>query len=125
MAHPSEHEPAHRPLDAAEADALAESVSSFASASRLRLLSGLLEGERTVEQLAAAAEMSPSAVSHQLRLLRLARLVRVRRDGRHGFYALHDHHVADLLAALRHHHEHVGAPRADLMPDAAAEPARS
>lgn len=48
-----------------------------------------------------------SAASHQLRILRSLRLVRVRRAGRHAFYALHDHHVGALLAAVRHHREHV------------------
>ena len=43
-------------------------------------------------------------------LLRSLRLVHARRDGRHVRYELHDHHVADLLAAVRHHHEHVHPP---------------
>jgi len=60
-----------------------------------------LGGERTVERLAAEAEVSPSATSHHLRLLRTLRLVRARRDGRHVAYALHDHHGAELLAAVR------------------------
>jgi hypothetical protein len=38
------------------------------------------------------------------------RLVRVRRAGRHAHYALHDQHIADLLAAARHHHEHLYPP---------------
>jgi len=112
MPHPAEHESAHRPLDGREAEQLAESVRAFGSPSRLRLLSALLDGERTVDELAEATAMSPSATSHQLRILRLARLVYVRRTGRHAFYALYDHHVAELLAALRHHHEHVHPPAA-------------
>jgi ArsR family transcriptional regulator len=67
----------------------------------------MLEKEQTVEQLVAATGIAPSAASHQLRLLRQERLVSVRRVGRHAFYRLHDHHVADLLAAIRFHHEHV------------------
>ena len=74
------------------------------------MLAELVDGERTVEQLAAAAELSLSATSHHLRLLRSLRLVKARRDGRHVIYTLHDHHVADLLAAVRHHHEHVHPP---------------
>jgi hypothetical protein len=35
--------------------------------------------------------------------------VKVRRDGRHAFYSLYDHHLPDLLAAMRHHYEHVEA----------------
>lgn len=112
MPHPAEHEPARRPLDGLEAEELAESVRAFGSPSRLRLLGALLDDERTVDELAEATAMSASATSHQLRILRLARLVRVRRTGRHAFYAPYDEHVAELLAALRHHHEHLHPPAA-------------
>ena len=112
MPHESEHSPATRPLSAAEADELAETLRALGSASRLRVLLALLEGERTVEDLADGAELGPSATSHHLRLLRALRLVRVRREGRHAYYALHDHHVAELLAAVRHHREHLLPPDA-------------
>ncbi len=108
--HPTEHRRAARPLGAAEAEDLAETLKALASPSRLRLLTELVGAERTVERLAAAAGLSLSATSHHLRLLRSLRLVRARRDGRHVIYALHDHHLADLLAAVRHHHEHVHPP---------------
>ena len=107
MPHPSEHSSASRPLEAHEAEELAETMRAFGSASRLRLLVALVDGERTVEQLAGAAGLEMSATSHQLRILRSLRLVRVRRQGRHAYYALHDSHVADLLVAVRHHREHV------------------
>jgi len=116
MPHPSEHGSATQPLGAPEAEELAETLKALGSPGRLRLLSDLLEGERTVERLAAAAGLSLSATSHHLRLLRSLRLVRARRDGRHVYYALHDHHLADLLAAVRHHHEHVHPPAAVELP---------
>ena len=104
---PSEHRPAARPLDTGEAEQLAETMRAFGSATRLRLMLALIDGERTVDDLSRVIEMEMSAVSHQLRVLRSLRLVRVRRQGRNAFYALHDHHVSDLLAAVRHHREHV------------------
>ena len=107
MPRPSEHRSASRPLAADEAEDLAETMRAFGSASRLRLLVALVDGERAVEDLARTAGLEMSATSHQLRILRSLRLVRVRRQGRNAFYALHDHHVADLLAAVRHHREHV------------------
>lgn len=107
MPHPSEHDSPSRALSVDEAEELAETMKALGSASRLRLLVELLDGERTVEQLAAAANLRASATSHHLRVLRSLRLVRARRAGRHVHYALHDHHIADLLAAVRHHHEHV------------------
>ena len=110
MPHPEEHGTASRPLGANEAEELTETLKALASPGRLRLLTELLAGERTVEELAAAAELSVSATSHHLRLLRSLRLVRARRDGRHVRYRLHDDHIAELLAAVRHHHEHVHPP---------------
>ena len=118
MPHPAEHDPAARPLEAGEAEELAETLKALASPGRLRVLTALLTRDRTVEQLAAEAELSVSATSHHLRLLRTLRLVRARRDGRHVRYVLHDHHIADLLAAIRHHHEHVHPPAPAELPGA-------
>jgi DNA-binding transcriptional ArsR family regulator len=123
MPHRSEHAPASRPLGADEARELAETLKALASPSRLRVLAELVDGERTVEQLAAACGLTPSATSHNLRILRSLRLVRTHREGRHAYYALHDHHVPDLLAAIRHHHEHVH-PQAPVELPARAEAAR-
>jgi DNA-binding transcriptional ArsR family regulator len=103
----SEHLPVHRPLELDEAEALAEAMRAFGAGSRLRLLWAMLDGERTVEELVEATGLAPSSASHQLRLLRQGRLVAVRRNGRHAYYRLHDHHIAELLAAIRHHYEHV------------------
>jgi DNA-binding transcriptional ArsR family regulator len=109
MPHPAEHG-ASRPLSDFEPEELAETLKALGSPGRVRLLVELLDGERRVEQLAEAARLSPSATSHHLRILRALRLVRVRRAGRHAHYALHDQHIADLLAAARHHHEHLYPP---------------
>jgi DNA-binding transcriptional ArsR family regulator len=110
----AEHRSARRPLTPGDAESLAESMRAFGAGSRLRLLYAMLAGERTVEELVQLTGLAPSAASQQLRLLRQGRLVAVRRAGRHAYYRLHDHHVAELLAAIRHHHEHVepqaGAP---------------
>jgi len=106
VARASEHKPATRPLPRREAELLAESIAAFSTGSRLRLLWSLLEGERSVAELAAENELTQAATSQQLRILRDAHLVRVRRDGRSAYYALHDHHVPELLAAMRHHFEH-------------------
>jgi len=96
-------------------------LKALGSPGRLRLLAALLADERTVEQLADAAQLSLSATSHHLRILRALRLVRARRDGRHVRYALHDHHMVDLLAAIRHHHEHVHPAAALELSPAAAQ----
>src|SRR5215210_4145618 len=120
MPHPSEHASPDRRLGQRDAEELAETLWALGSPGRLRLLTEMLGGERAVEDLAAAAGLSLSATSHHLRLLRSLRLVHARRDGRHVRYELHDHHVADLLAAVRHH-EHVHPPAAVELPTPAEQ----
>jgi ArsR family transcriptional regulator len=105
-----------------EAEGLAELMTAFGTGSRVRLLYGLYGVERTVEELAAATDLTPSVVSQQLRVLRLFRLVKGRRDGRHVRYRLYDDHVADLLAAIRHHGDHAAGTVTDL---ASAPPGRA
>jgi len=106
MPDPSEHTSPHAPIDPAEAERLAESMRAFSTASRIRLLFALLAGEQTVERLAEATGIEPGAASQQLRILRQLRFVVARRSGRHVHYRLHDHHVAELLGAIRHQGEH-------------------
>jgi DNA-binding transcriptional ArsR family regulator len=108
--HPAEHRSAHRPLEEDEAQELAATLKAIGSPGRLCLLTELLESTRTVEELASAAGLSLSGTSHHLRILRDLRLVRGRRDGRHVRYELYDHHIPELLAAVRHHREHVRPP---------------
>lgn len=111
--HASEHDDVTRALEPDEADELADVARLLATGSRVRLLFALIDGEHTVEELAHMCGMEQPAVSHQLRLLRQARLVRVRRAGRHAYYRHHDHHVPELLTALRHHREHHALPVTD------------
>jgi len=47
--------------------------------------------------------MSPSAVSHHLRILRHFDLIRYRRDGREVYYRPHDEHVAQLIGVCSEH----------------------
>ena len=72
-------------------------MQALAAPSRVRILARLREGGCSVNDLAAAVEMEPSAVSHQLRLLRHLGLVVGERTGRTVVYALHYQHVADLI----------------------------
>lgn len=83
---------------------LAETFSVLADPGRVRLISALLSGgELCVCDLAAVTGLSPTAVSHNLRLLRARRLVRFRKQGRNVFYALDDAHIRLLLeVGLKH-----------------------
>jgi DNA-binding transcriptional ArsR family regulator len=82
-------------------------MQALATPSRLRILGRLREGPATVSELATAAGMEQSAVSHQLRMLRHLGLVTGRRTGRTVVYALFDNHVAMLLDEAVYHAEHL------------------
>jgi ArsR family transcriptional regulator, nickel/cobalt-responsive transcriptional repressor len=106
MAHGgTRHAPAQ--LDADFARAVADTMQALATPSRLRILGRLSAGPCPVNELAAAVEMEPSAVSHQLRMLRHLGLVVGRREGRQVVYDLHDDHVGDLLEQAIGHVEHL------------------
>ena len=94
-------------LDAGFAGAVADTMQALATPSRVRILGSLRAGASSVNQLAEAVGMEPSAVSHQLRLLRHLGFVVGRRDGRRVVYDLHDDHVAHLLDETISHVEHV------------------
>lgn len=94
-------------IDGTLAAEVADAFSALASPARLLILGRLRDGHASVGELAEAAGLTPSATSHQLRVLRhLGWVVRERR-GRHIDYALHDPHIADLLTQAVFHLEHV------------------
>ncbi len=74
--------------------------SALADPTRIRILNALMVTEELcVCDLAVIADLSVSAVSHQLRLLRDRDLVHARRDGRMVYYSLADDHVSSLMHA--------------------------
>ena len=107
MAH-GDHADIERLLsDSAYARAAADAIQALSTPSRLRILARLHTGPASVRELAEAADMEGSAVSHQLRLMRHLGLVVGRRDGRQVIYALHDDHVAELLEQVVAHVDHL------------------
>lgn len=87
---------------------VAELFKAMADPTRLSLLCLLLSGNHSVSELATAAKATPSAVSHQLRLLRNLHLVSAHRLGKHIIYQLADDHVKSLVQIA---FEHVMEPR--------------
>ena len=85
---------------------LSELFSALSDASRVRIISLLIEGEMSVSALAEELKMTESAVSHQLRGLRQMRIVRARKEGRQVFYTLEDEHVLKLYSMGLDHVEH-------------------
>jgi rhodanese-related sulfurtransferase len=67
---------------------------AFASPKRLEMLDILIQGERDVETLAAAAGLTMVNASRHLQKLKQARLVETRRAGIHIFYRVADAEVS-------------------------------
>lgn len=84
---------------------LAELFKVFGDSTRIRILYVLFEAEVCVCDLAAALNMTQSAISHQLRILKQNKLVKSRREGKSVFYSLADDHVRTIIAQGQEHIE--------------------
>ena len=82
---------------------IANLLGLFGDETRVGILYELLDKELCVNEIAQRLEMSPSAISHQLRVLKQGRLVKSRREGKTIFYSLADGHVKTIFFhALEH-----------------------
>ena len=84
---------------------LAELFKVFGDSTRIRILFVLFEAEVCVCDLAAALNMTVSAVSHQLKILKQNKLIKNRREGRSVFYSLADDHVRTIVSQGMEHIE--------------------
>ena len=81
---------------------------------RLRIVLACAGERISVGAIADTLGLSPSLVSHHLRLLRAARIVRSEREGKQVFYAAADAHISAMLAGML---EHVAEPEAESVAD--------
>lgn len=82
------------------AGAAEEMLKALANRHRLMILCQLIEGERSVGELAAFLELRDSTVSQHLTLLRKDNLVSTRREGQTIWYALASEPVRRLVETL-------------------------
>ncbi len=75
-------------------------MTMLASEARLQILCRLLDGERSVGDLALACGVSQSTMSQQLKKLKEAGLVEGRRAGQTIYYGLKGHEAAAVLETL-------------------------
>jgi len=81
-------------------DALASVAKAVASGRRAEIVELLAQGERTVDEIAAAIDQTVANTSHHLRTLARAGLVRTRREGTWVHYSLASD-VAAMWSAIR------------------------
>ena len=84
---------------------LSEFYKVFGDATRIKILYVLLNQESCDNDIAKELNMTPSSISHQLRILKQNRLVKFRRDGKTVYYSLADHHVETILSQGLEHIE--------------------
>jgi DNA-binding transcriptional ArsR family regulator len=89
---------------------LADMFRLLGDTTRLRIVMACLGEPISVGDIAGQLELSPSLVSHHLRLLRAARVVKADRQGKQVFYAAADQHVSGVLADML---EHIAEPHPD------------
>ena len=88
---------------------LAETFGLLADPTRLSIVLACRDRQIAAGQIAEELGLSPSLVSHHLRLLRGARMLRAERQGKQVFYTLADDCVRNVLVIMIDHlfsHDH-------------------
>ena len=86
---------------------ISELFKVFGDSTRMKIISALLEEELCVGDLAVLTNSTPSAISHQLRVLKQSKLVKYRKEGKIVYYSLADEHVREIYEKGREHVEEV------------------
>ena len=94
-------------LDDGEILALAEIFRLMGEPNRLHIILAVRNDPKPVGQIAEMLGLSPSLVSHHLRLLRATRILKATRRGKQVYYSAADQHVERMISDMT---EHVGEP---------------
>lgn len=86
---------------------VAENFKVFGDSTRMKIIAALLEDELNVSEIAAITNSTPSAISHQLRVLKQSHLVKGRKDGKAVYYSLDDEHVRKIYQIGKEHIEEI------------------
>lgn len=86
---------------------LAELFKVFGDSTRMKIINALIMQELCVCDIAEITNSTPSAISHQLRVLKQAKLVKYRKEGKSVFYSLDDEHVREIFEKGREHIEEI------------------
>lgn len=76
---------------------LSEFYKIFADQTRLRILDTLLNKPLCVNEISEVLDVTPSAISHQLKNLRASNLVKGEKIGKNVYYSISDDHIKIIL----------------------------
>lgn len=79
---------------------IAERFRVLAEPARLKILTALFDGERTVSELVGATELNQANLSKHLGLLRMSGFVERRKEGLFSYYSIADESVSQLCAIM-------------------------
>lgn len=82
---------------------IAELFKVFGDSTRVKIINALLQNKLCVGDIAHLINSTPSAVSHQLRILKSAKLVKFQKIGKIVYYELIDDHVKILFNIGKEH----------------------
>lgn len=87
----------------------ADFFDAFGDFTRLKILLALVSQELCTCDISVITGLTPSAISHQLRVLKDRNIVTYKRKGKNVFYRLEDQHIKEILSmALEHIGERYG-----------------
>lgn len=82
---------------------ISELFKVFGDSTRVKIINALLENKLCVGDIAYLIKSTPSAVSHQLRILKSAKLVKSQKIGKVVYYEVSDNHVKILFNIGKEH----------------------
>lgn len=82
---------------------LADFFKVFGDSTRIKIIYALLEQDLCVGEIADITYSTPSAISHQLRILKQNKLVKYQKVGKEIYYSLDDEHIKEILTKGREH----------------------
>lgn len=86
---------------------LAELFKVFGDSTRMKIINALMKQDLCVCDIALITNSTPSAISHQLRVLKQAKLVKYKKEGKSVIYSLDDEHVKEIFEKGREHIEEI------------------
>ncbi|HOW93874.1 MAG TPA: metalloregulator ArsR/SmtB family transcription factor [Mycolicibacterium fallax] len=104
----ADSEASRGPIGEDQAALIVEVFRMLSDATRIQLLWALVDGERSVNELAEHIDKPAPSVSQHLAKLRMARLVGTRRAGTTIFYSIDNEHVRQLVTDAVFNAEHAG-----------------
>ena len=90
-------------LEPSHTSELADTFGLLSDQTRLSIVLSCMKAEMSAGEIAEEVGVSPSLVSHHLRLLRGAQMVRSERRGKQIYYTMMDDCVRDVLTTMIKH----------------------